>query len=185
MVAPTERTDGVVTIRPYRTDDVDALYAAVQESVDDLLPWLPWAEDYSEADSREWIATRADAWAQGEAFSFCIVDAADSTLLGGCGLNQLNASHHSANMGYWVRSSQTGRGIATRAVRLTAKFGIETVGLQRIEILMAVGNRPSRRVAEKAGAVREGVLRNRLRIQDEARDAISYSLIPSDLKTSD
>lgn len=183
MVAPTERTDGVVTIRPFRPEDTDALYEAVRESADDLLPWLPWAEAYSRDDSREWITTRADAWAQEEAFSFCVVDAEEDTLLGGCGLNQLNASHRQANLGYWVRSSRTGMGIATRAVRLTARFGIDTVGLQRIEIVMAVANRASQRVAEKADAKREGRLRNRLRIRDEARDAIIYSIIPADLGT--
>jgi RimJ/RimL family protein N-acetyltransferase len=180
MVAPTTRTDGVVTIRPYRPDDADALYAAVRESVDELRPWLPWAEGYTRADSEEWIATRADAWAQGEAFSFCVTDAEEGTLLGGVGLNQLDATHRRANLGYWVRSSRTGSGVATRAVRLTAQFGIETAELQRIEITMDVRNRASQRVAEKAGAVREGRLRNRLRVSDEPRDALLYSIIPAD-----
>lgn len=185
MVAPTERTDGVVTIRPYRPADVDALYEAVRESADELARWLPWAEDYTRADSEEWIATRADAWAQGEAFSFCVTDAADGTLLGGVGLNQLDATHRRANLGYWVRSSRTGTGVATRAVRLTARFGIETAELQRIEITMDIRNRASQRVAEKAGAVREGRLRNRLRVRGTPRDAFLYSIVPDDLEPLD
>ncbi len=176
------RTDGVVTIRPFRPADVDALYTAVRESTDELLPWLPWAEDYTRADSEKWIATRADAWAQGEAFSFCVVDARGDTLIGGCGLNQLEAAHRRANIGYWVRSSRAGNGIATRAVRLTARFGIETADLQRIEITMDVRNQASQRVAEKAGAHCEGRLRNRLRMRGAPHDAFLYSIIPADLE---
>jgi RimJ/RimL family protein N-acetyltransferase len=72
-----------------------------------------------------------------------------------------------ANLGYWVRTSETGRGIASKATRLVAQFGFAELGLQRIEILAAVGNVASQRVAEKAGAVRECVARKRLLINGE------------------
>jgi RimJ/RimL family protein N-acetyltransferase len=63
-----------------------------------------------------------------------------------------------AHVGYWVRTGQTGQGIATAAVRLIARFGFEDLGLQRLELLVAVENLASRRVAEKAGARFEGIL---------------------------
>jgi len=53
--------------------------------------------------------------------------------------------------------------------------------LLRIEIVAAVDNIPSQRVAEKAGARREGVLRNRLFINGESLDAVLFSLVPEDL----
>jgi RimJ/RimL family protein N-acetyltransferase len=62
-----------------------------------------------------------------------------------------------------------------------ARFSFEQVGLHRDEILAAVPNVASQRVAEKAGAVREGVLRNRLLIGGESQDAVLFSLIPEDL----
>jgi ribosomal-protein-serine acetyltransferase len=57
-----------------------------------------------------------------------------------------------------VRTRQTGQGIATAAVRLIARFGFEDLGLRRLELLVAVDNMASRRVAEKVGATFEGVL---------------------------
>lgn len=60
-------------------------------------------------------------------------------------------------MGYWVRTSQTRRGIATAAVRLIARFGFEDLGLRRLELLIATDNFASRRVAEKVGARLEGI----------------------------
>jgi RimJ/RimL family protein N-acetyltransferase len=61
------------------------------------------------------------------------------------------------------------------------KFAFTQLGLRRIEIVAAVGNVPSQRVAEKAGASREGVLRNRLLINGESLDAVLFSLVPEDV----
>jgi len=89
--------------------------------------------------------------------------------------------HQVANLGYWVRTSAAGRGVATRATRLASRFAFEQLGLNRIEIVAAVGNIPSQRVAEKACARREGVLRNRLLINGESLDAVLFSLVPKDV----
>jgi RimJ/RimL family protein N-acetyltransferase len=50
--------------------------------------------------------------------------------------------------------------------------------LNRIEILVAVDNLASQRVAAKVGAVREGILRNRLLLHGKIHDAVMFSLIP-------
>jgi len=73
------------------------------------------------------------------------------------GLDWISASG-TANVGYWVRTGQTGQGIATAAVRRVARFGFEDLGLRRLELLVAVDNLASRRVAEKVGATFEGIL---------------------------
>jgi RimJ/RimL family protein N-acetyltransferase len=83
-------------------------------------------------------------------------------------------------LGYWVRSRRRGQGIAARAARLVARFGFERLGLLRAEIVVAVGNTASLRAAEKSGAQREGVLRNRITVRDKIYDAVMYSLIPQD-----
>src|SRR4030043_248483 len=87
-----------------------------------------------------------------------------------------------ANLGYWVRTSQTGQGVAASATLLLAKWGFETLKLTRIEILVATGNARSLRVAEKVGAKREGILRNRLIRRDKVHDGVMHSLIPGDIK---
>lgn len=74
-----------------------------------------------------------------------------------------------------------GQGIAPAATRLLAKWGFEAVKLIRIEIVVNTANQRSLRAAEKAGAKREGVLRNRLYLQDKAHDAVMHSLIPGEV----
>jgi ribosomal-protein-serine acetyltransferase len=171
-----------VRLRPFEPGDAPALHAAVQESRAETAPWLPdLAGDLTLSDLQAWIEAGAAHWADGTAYNFAIVDAADDSLLGGCGLTVINRRHMFANMYYWVRSSRTGQGAASGAVRQLARFGFETVGLQRVEIVVATGNTASLRAAEKAGAVREGLLRNRLRARGRAQDAYMFSLVPLDL----
>ncbi|MBI4220354.1 MAG: GNAT family N-acetyltransferase, partial [Chloroflexi bacterium] len=110
-----------------------------------------------------------------------ITDARTGQFLGGCGLNGLDPTNRRANLFYWVRSSATGRGVATAAVKLLARYGFERMELLRIEILVEVGNDASKRVAEKSGARFEGTLRNRLYHQGRVRDSYLFSLILSDL----
>jgi len=66
-------------------------------------------------------------------------------------------------------------------VRLCAQFGFTELHLKRLEILTAAGNVRSQHVAEKAGAMREGMLRQRLNIGDVWHDAVLFSLLPADL----
>ncbi len=176
-----ELRDESICLAPYRPSDIDLLYDAVRESIPMLSKWLPWCHPgYSLEDSRLWIESRYDAWIKGIEYDFCIIDVKNGSFLGGCGLNQVNYVHRCANLGYWVRSTRTGEGIATKAAGLVSQFAFDALNLNRIEIVVACENEQSRRVAEKLKATREGILRNRLVISDKVHDAIVFSLIVKD-----
>jgi ribosomal-protein-serine acetyltransferase len=177
-----ELTDEMITLRPIADANPNEVYQAVRESLVDLKPWMSWAtEAYSIEDTRDWLTIAAEGWGSGENYAFAIYDAQDSYLCGGAGINNINHLYRLCNLGYWVRSSRTGRGIASRATRLLARFGIEQLGMVRIEVVVAVGNTRSLRAVEKAGARREGVLRNRILVGEFVHDAVMHSLIPTDI----
>jgi ribosomal-protein-serine acetyltransferase len=167
----------MTTIRPYRSDDAPALWAAARESQPEVFRWLDWCRpDYSLADAESWCSSRAALAASGQEYSF-VISAPDGEFLGGCGLNQINTVNRFANLGYWVRTSATGRGVATAAVRELARFTFASTNLVRLEILCAVDNVRSQRVAEAAGALCEGVLRSRLLLHGRPVDAVLHSLV--------
>lgn len=145
-------------------------------------PWISWIDSIrSLADSERWIGERLEHWRTQSQFHFGIFAAADpNTLLGGIGLNQLNATHRFANLGYWVRTGAEGRGVATRASILVGRFALTHLGLGRIEIITAADNVPSQRVAEKVRARFEGLQRNRLFMHGRWISARMYSLVPED-----
>ena len=173
--------DGHVAIRPFLPVDAQPAFEAVRESRVDVAHWLPdLGSTHSISDVSAYIDRQPDAWASDDAYNFAILEHGPGVFLGGCGLTQINRRHGFANMYYWVRSGKTKRGIATGAVRLLARFGLETLALQRIEIVVPLGNTASIRVAEKAGAVREGVLRSRVMLHDVMHDALLFSFVQPD-----
>ena len=99
-------------------------------------------------------------------------------LLGGAGLNDIRHPHRFCNLGYWVRQSRQRQGIALRCVQALASHAFGSLGLYRVEIVVAVGNLASEGVAVKSGALHEGIARNRLYLQDQPVDAHLFSLVP-------
>ena len=170
-----------VVLRPYCEKNGKSIYHAVRESVSDLSRWMPWChENYSLNDHKKWSETRQKQWDFGIEYDFVIFKPESSMPLGICGLNNFDRQNKRANLGYWVRSSQTGQGLAGAAAHLTAGFGFNTLNLNRIEILIAEENIHSHRVAEKLGLTREGLLRKRLIIGNKTHHAVMYSWIKED-----
>jgi RimJ/RimL family protein N-acetyltransferase len=166
-----------ISIRPYTLDDIPRLFAAAIESREELGRWLPWCHaGYSIEDSRQWVESQLTAFQRGAEYSFVIVDA-EHRLLGGCGLNYLDRPNLRANLGYWVRSSDCRRGVAVAAVKLLVGWAFANTDFCRLEVIASVENMPSQRVAEKAGALREGVLRSRVQLQGRMHDAVIYSFV--------
>lgn len=179
MPALTHLIDADITLRPFHIDDSTQLYQAVHESLRELKPWMSWAtENYAEYTAREYIAITKARWEERTLFAFAITR--DYEIVGGCTLSSIHPVYHYCNVGYWVRTSSHGHGIAGRAAKLVARFGFEQVGLIRAEIVVAVGNHASMRVAEKIGAHYEGILLNRVVVGKSIYDAHMYSLLPAD-----
>lgn len=152
-----------------------ALYAAARESIETVYPFLPWCHpEYKMADAVGWLESCVQEWENGQ-YSFAIFDHQD-TLLGGCGFTKID-QHPVANLGYWLRTSATGKGFATEATLGLANFAFSSVGIRRLEIIMATHNPASRQVAIKAGAEFEGTLRSRIELHGKMHDAYLYSLI--------
>jgi len=178
-------TDGVVLIRPLEQADRDALFASVRESIAEVSAWLPWCHPaYMPEESTAFIESTRQSWASEAQFNFGVFDAQTGDHLGGVSVNHIVRQNRLANVGYWVRTGATKRGVAVRAVRLAAQFAFEDLGLTRIEIAAIPENVASRRVAEKAGARFEVIARNRIVMHGQAYPAALYSLLPTDLAAS-
>ena len=171
-----ELTDGTVTLRSPDDADAPAVAAAVRATLPELEPWMPWATAAYDEDA-------ALAWIRGEfdpgGHSFVMVSD-DGTIVGSSGLNRIDELNRCANLGYWLRTDATGRGWATRATRLLARYGIREVGLHRVEVIMSVENEASRRVAERAGATHEGIMRGGLLLRNRHHDVHLFSFTADD-----
>lgn len=176
-------TNGILTLRPYHIADIEPCFNAIRESINELLPWMWWCHStYSMKDTQVWIESRPDACQNATECSFAIIDSKDGSFLGGCGLSNINRTDKCANLGYWVRTSRSRQGVAPVAASGVARFGFKELELNRVEIVIATENKASIRVAEKIGALCEGILRKRIVVRDTVYDAFLFSLLADDVR---
>jgi RimJ/RimL family protein N-acetyltransferase len=111
---------------------------------------------------------------------FAITDAETGEVIGSIDMriNRMQTGH----IGYWLAAEARGQGLTTAALRALSRWGIEELGLGRVELVTDPDNIASQRVAEKAGFQREGVLRAMLVNRDGSRrDGVMFSLLPGEL----
>jgi RimJ/RimL family protein N-acetyltransferase len=133
---------------------------------------------------QDWMTALNKGWENDQEYFFQVIEVSTNQVVGGVFLNHVARQYQMANLGYWVRTSRIGEGIATEAAKQAARYTFDRLGFQRLEIVVEIGNMPSLKVAEKIGAVQEGLLRNRGNLHGSPCDAYMHSLIPSDFGMS-
>jgi ribosomal-protein-serine acetyltransferase len=170
-----------VSLRPFERSDLEELCEAIAESAAELRTWMAWFHDeYGREQTEEWLAGRHGAWDSAQAWDFAIVGPG-GRLLGSCGLHHIDLVNRHAELGYWIRTSATGQGVATEATRQLCQWAFREQRMRRIEIVVALENVASQRVAKKVGAVREGLMRQRLVVRDNIHDAVIFGLLRDEL----
>ena len=181
-----EVVDGPV-IRCWEPRDAALLKDAVDSSLEHLRAWMPWAHSEPQSLDEKVALLRVfrGNFDLGQDFVFGIFSADESEALGGTGLHT-RVGDGAFEIGYWVRASHVGRGIATTVAAALTKVGIELGGADRIEIHVDPANETSCRIPRRLGYREEGVLRRRLPVADEQprRDAVIFSLLAEELATS-
>jgi len=169
-----ELHDEAIVLRPWQDDDAPLVYAACQDR--ELQRWLPdLPRPYTHDDARAFVT---DALGLGP-YQFAIAEHAN--VVGSIGLRI--GKHQTGYVGYWLARDARGRGVTTRALRRVARYGLDDLSLERLELTADVENVASQRVAEKVGFQREGVLRSQLRHPDgHRRDSVMFSLLQGELR---
>ncbi|MET0764760.1 MAG: GNAT family N-acetyltransferase [Blastococcus sp.] len=160
-IRPVEVDAGAVRLRPWRADDVDVVWAALQDP--DIRRWNSGGVT-SREDAVALLGRRSD-WSSGEHASWAVVDPA-GTVLGSVSLHSIDRAQNDAEIGYWTTPAARGQGVAARAVDAACRWGFGALPIDRIELCHAVENPASGRVAEKAGFTFEGHLRRSYRYGD-------------------
>jgi len=165
-----------LTIRSPLPGDGAELQEAVAETLDDLRPWLPWAnhvptveeEEMSVREGRARFLTRENLW--------LLLFLKRTHILVGCsGLHRMDWSVPRFEIGYWVRQRFAGQGYITEAVRGITYFAFETLGARRVEIRCDARNVRSQGVARRAGYTLEATLRNHVvAVDGELRDTLIF-----------
>lgn len=169
--------DGLVWLRLWRPEDEAAVTAACQDR--EIARWVPIPVPYTEEHARRFIAAAAQGWADGSQATFAIVGQDDDAVLGAITLHC--GWPRRWGVGYWIAPWARRRGVATAALRLLSRWAMREYDLVRLFLFTLDGNEASQRTALAAGFRLDGTLRNYDDHRGEVRDAVFFSLIPSDL----
>jgi len=169
--------NGPISLRKYRLGDEFALLEGICESIQELTYWGFYHVGFTLEDAKEDVVSRIAGWAEGNSYTYFIEALPGPLFVGNCVISELEPERNHAALGWWVRTSQTGRGIATAAGRLAAQAAFEDLHLTSLSIYTNANNRASRRVAEKIGA--ELV---KIKTEEDGSFCAVYELKPGDLQ---
>jgi RimJ/RimL family protein N-acetyltransferase len=159
------RDDDILLRRP-EASDVDAIAAACSdEEIVRYIPLIP--VPYERADAEWWIGRAYEAWTDGSACPFVIVEVRTGRLLGA-----IEVRPQRGDIGYWIAPTARGRGVCTRALRLVLDWRTE----RPLWLMTHPENAASQRVAEKAGFRRVGLVPHDPPFRDGTTEAIRFEL---------
>jgi RimJ/RimL family protein N-acetyltransferase len=169
--ATAEIDAGPCRLRPWRLSDAAALAriadnAAIAGQLRDRFP-----HPYQRSDARDWLRRARE---KQPVLDFAVVEG--DALVGAMSVSPgIDVERVSAEIGYWIAEPRWNRGLATAALRAAAPVFFATLRLTRLFALPFAENAASCRVLEKAGFVREGVLRRSAVKNGAVRDQILYA----------
>lgn len=129
--------------------DTEVLVASVNESLDHLRPWMPWAQEPATAASLgAFLRTSEERWEASLDFGYLLRDG--EKVVGACGLH-CRLEPGALAIGYWVHMDHVGKGLATAAARALTDAAFRLPGVQRVEIHCDAGNHRSAAVPARLG----------------------------------
>jgi RimJ/RimL family protein N-acetyltransferase len=156
-----------ITLRPLREEDIEAIFQACQDPTISAFTRVPYPYDRELAEE---FVRGSDLSYRGHQGIVFAIDC-NGAFAGTIGLHSIQLSDHCAEVGYWIEKSHREKGIATLALKAILNFSFS-------EAMADYDNLASQRVMERAGMVRDALLRNRVtKPNGEQIDMVLYSMV--------
>ncbi|MEU2543747.1 GNAT family N-acetyltransferase [Streptomyces iakyrus] len=154
---PALPADGGLLLRPWRAGDAPAVYEVFQDPL--MHQWHARSAD-SVDEVGDWIREWHQAWDDEREAHWAVADAGSDALLGRVALRELRLHDGTAEVAYWTVPAARGRGVAARATTALTRWALDEARFHRLELLHAVRNEASCRVATRTGFTLEGTKRS-------------------------
>ncbi len=175
-----------LSVRCFDPRDAPLLKAAIDASLDHLLPWLPWAREEpqsleSKAEALRHFRARFDL---DKDWNYGLFTPDERELVGGLGLHN-RGGREARELGFWVAKAHAGQGLAAEAVAALVRVCFEVERLERVEIHCDEENVRSAAIPRKLGFTHDGTLRERSERGDGSRGGrMVWSLLASEYEHS-
>ena len=163
-----------VVLRPLAVEDAEAFQAAQDE---ESRRFTGTRRTFTVAELRDWATTRAAA---SDRLDLAIVERGTGTWLGELAINDWSPDDHSCNFRIALAPAGRDRGFGTEATRLIIDHVFTNLPIHRISLDVFDFNPRAAHVYERAGFVREGLLRDTLHWDGEYHSSIMMSILRPD-----
>lgn len=168
-----------LVLREMQPDDAEALFRVLSD--EEVMRYYDPRPFTTLEESFQAIERHRRRFEQNEAIRWGITLKGENVVIGNCGFFW-EVQNYLAELGYVLSRAYWRQGIMTEALQALLQFGFDTKNLHRIEAEVAVDNIASARTLQKLGFQEEGVLRERLYINERFYDERIFSLIKKDYK---
>ena len=167
-----------ITIRIANEKWAKEKYDSAMKSREQLLPWLPWVHFYdNQENGAEMMAKfqRSKVKEFEEKTNYCYDIFYDGQFAGSIEVMHVSEMNKKCEIGYWLDSDMTGKGIMTTCVKALTELLFDRLSMHRIAILAAPENAASCAVAERCGYEKEALLREDQVLEDKFYDTVIYA----------
>jgi len=167
-----------IRLREISLADVSDIFFTIDTQRVYLREWLPFV-DYTKEENY----TRAFVQGVIDRKENNYIIQENSKFVGLIGFKDIDTTNRKAEIGYWLSKTAQRKGIMTQSVKSLLKLGFGEMGLNRIQIKVAVANSKSRRIPERLGFTLEGIERDgELLVDNKFTDIVIYGLLKKEFK---
>jgi RimJ/RimL family protein N-acetyltransferase len=150
--------------------DGKAMFEAKAESFREVNKRMAWAKELGTEEDYEIVARENHAeFILRRDIMIVGFEKASRKFVIGTGLHRMDWARGYFEIGYWVRTSETGKGYAAESTNALIRYAFNALGAKKIGICHVDGNEASRRVIEKLGFVKKGYIADNDRLNDGTR----------------
>lgn len=171
-----------VGLRRWRESHADSVFAACQDP--EIQRWTGVPVPYEQQHGVEFVTTVAvEQWSEDSGAPMALVERAGGRITGSMSVLAFHAGV--ASLGYWTAPEMRGRGYTVEGLRLLAGWCFAERDVVRVEAVVEAANQGSRAVADRAGMIEEGTLRQRMVLKGRRIDVVMYSLLRTEDAATD
>ena len=167
-----------VVLNPLSEKDISDIFNTLNNEREYMRVWLPFVDYTNKIDDTRSFVTSA-LQAEDKHFTICY----QGKLVGLIGFKDTDSVNKKTEIGYWLSQYAQGKGIMLHSVLKLIEYAFNEIGMNRVQIKVAVNNHRSKQIPEKLGFLLEGVERDgELLVDNVYTDINVYSLLKKEFK---
>lgn len=173
MIIPIEKD---LSLELLKDSHAEELFALTDKNRKYLKKWLPWVDGtQTSADTKNFIKFSKKQKRFNKGFQFTIKY--KNKICGMVGLIFIYNQNKKTEIGYWLGSKHTGKGIMTKSCRALMEYCFNTLKLNKIIIRCSPGNKASIGIPKRLNFKKEALLRDDVFLNGKFEDSIMFTLL--------